>query len=363
MAVTDAGTSGDHREDEHGGAVVPLTMVPPAGALPDVLPTDRLLASAKPVRELRDELRRINDLRNLGAVLLTWAHVAVTIGFALAFNTVWSWAIAFVFMGPVHARMAILMHEGAHKLLFTNKRVNDFVARWLGGYPGFVPTDLYRRSHFAHHKEEFGPNEPDLPLYVGYPITKASFRRKLWRDLRGTTGWKSLEPLLRAIVSEQGFGIARRILVAQVVLAAVLTTIGIWAAGPAGVLTYPVLWFGSWMTIWRVINRLRSIAEHGGLEASGDRRRTTHHVEQNLLARFWVAPFNTGWHLAHHVDMGVPWYNLPELHRELVAAGWVTETYTYPNYRSLWRALSSRPDEGERRRPADGAGSLAFPEA
>ena len=31
----------------------------------------------------------------------------------------------------------------------------------------------------AHHRQEFGPDEPDLPLYVGYPITTDSLRRKL----------------------------------------------------------------------------------------------------------------------------------------------------------------------------------------
>ena len=74
---------------------------------------------------------------------------------------------------------------------------------------------------------------------------------------------------------------------------------------------YLGLWLLPWMTSWRVINRLRSIAEHGGMERSDDRRRTTHHVEQSWAARFWMVPFNTGWHLAHHVDMGVPWRNLP----------------------------------------------------
>ena len=71
------------------------------------------------------------------------------------------------------------------------------------------------------------------------------------------------------------------------------------------------------MTQWRVINRLRAIAEHGGLEASSDRRVTTHNVRQSWIARFWFVPYNTGWHLAHHVDMGVPWRNLPRFHAEL----------------------------------------------
>ena len=97
------------------------------------------------------------------------------------------------------------------------------------------------------------------------------------------------------------------------------------------------------MTSWRVINRLRSIAEHGGMTRSKDRRQTTHHVRQTWLARFWMVPLNTGWHLAHHVDMGVPWRNLPRLHAELEAAGYVTPELTYPSYRALWRALPLPP--------------------
>ena len=93
-----------------------------------------------------------------------------------------------------------------------------------------------------------------------------------------------------------------------------------------------------------MINRLRSIAEHGGMARSKDRRQTTHHVRQSWLARFWMVPLNTGWHLAHHVDMGVPWRNLPKLHAELEAAGYITPELTYPSYRALWRTLRSRPE-------------------
>ena len=105
---------------------------------------------------------------------------------------------------------------------------------------------------------------------------------------------------------------------------------------------YLFLWLLPFMTVWRVLNRLRAVAEHGGMERSDDRRRTTHHVRQHALARFWLVPYHTGWHLAHHVDMAVPWRNLPALHRELVAAGWVTPDIEYRSYPALWRALTSR---------------------
>ena len=312
------------------------TVVPAADILPDVLPTARLTASAMPVAAARAELRRIDDLRNVGSVVLCWGQALGTVGAAVWIGHPLAYVAAFVLMGSAFARFAILGHEAAHKLLFTNKRANDAVGRWVLAYPSFVPLDAYRRGHFAHHKDEFGPDEPDLNLYNGYPITKASFRRKLWRDARGTSGWKNLKGLLGALRSKGSRSIAARLLVMQVPLIVAAILVGRWWL-------YPLLWLGPWMTSWRVINRLRSIAEHGGMQRSKDRRQTTHHVRQSLWARFWMVPFNTGWHLAHHVDMGVPWRNLPKLQAELDAAGWVTPDLTYPSYRALWQALRSRP--------------------
>ncbi len=313
------------------------TMVPPAEILSDVLPTDRLTASGMPVPELRTQLRRIANLRNVGTVLATWAQALGIIAAAVWIGHPLAYVVAFLLMGPAFARFAILGHEAAHKLLFTNKRWNDAVGRWLVAYPSFVPLDSYRRGHFAHHKDEFGPHEPDMNLYVGYPITEASFRRKMWRDARGSSGWKILKGLLLALKSPTARTSAVRILLMQVPLILAAVLVGRWWL-------YPLLWLGPWLTTWRVINRLRSIAEHGGMTRSKDRRQTTHNVRQSRLARFWMVPLNTGWHLAHHVDMGVPWRNLPRFHAELEAAGYVTPALTYPTYLALWRNLRSRSE-------------------
>jgi fatty acid desaturase len=113
-----------------------------------------------------------------------------------------------------------------------------------------------------------------------------------------------------------------------------------------------LVWFLSWSTGWKVSNRLRALAEHGGMTRSKDRRETTHVVHQSRAARFWIVPYHTGWHLAHHVDMGVPWRNLPRLHRELVDSGWLVPGIEYPSYRALWRALASGSDEAGRLRPS-----------
>lgn len=311
------------------------TMVPPAELLPQTLPTDRLLASGKPVPEIRAELRRIPNLRNVGNVLSVWAQSFGLIALAAWISHPVLWVVTFVLMGRAFALYGILGHEAAHRLLFSRRWANDGIGRWGLSYPGFVPFDVYRRSHFAHHREEMGPEEPDVNLYAHYPITRDSLGRKLRRDAFGNSGWKSLKGLFRGLQYERTRGVAVRILGVQAVILAGFTAVG----RPE---LYLFLWLIPWMTGWRVINRLRAIAEHGGMIQSKDRRETTHHVKQSWLPRFWIVPFNTGWHLAHHVDMGVPFQHLPQLHDELVAAGWIVPDLEYPNYRTLWRALSAR---------------------
>jgi fatty acid desaturase len=149
-------------------AQVTTTMVAEKAARPDVLPTDRLTDTGKARPGLRHDLRHIANARNALSVASLWFWVAVLIGGAVWIGNPLAYLAAFVLMGPMEARFAILMHEAAHKLLFTNKRANDWVGTWLVAYPVFTPIALYRRGHFAHHKEEFGPKEPDMAFYGGY---------------------------------------------------------------------------------------------------------------------------------------------------------------------------------------------------
>ncbi len=318
-------------------------MVPTADVFAPSRVTSWVQADGRLQPDVRAELRRVPSWRNAVSVGSVYAQTVGLVAFAVWAGP-WSWAPVFVLMGRAHAQFASLMHEAAHRLLFRNKRANDLVGRWLIGYPAFTNTDAYRRVHMAHHREEFGPEEPDVPLYANYPISTASFRRKLVRDATGRTGLRLLRDQMAGITSP--VTVVRRtllkILTVQAVLIATSIVLGVWWA-------YPLFWLAPYLTVWRVINRLRSIAEHGGLMASTDRRVTTHSVAQHWLPRFFLVPFNIGFHLAHHVDAGVPFRNLPRYHRLLADSGYVTRRvdgaqgeasgYEYPTYRSLWRAL------------------------
>jgi fatty acid desaturase len=309
------------------------TMVPTPSSLPDVLPTDRLNVRGVLVRPWRDELRRIPTARN---VLTTLGAFVQSFGVVIAASVVdtwWAYLVAFVLMGRGHCLLNILAHEAAHRLLFPNRFANDAAGRMLG-FPTFQPFTVYRRSHFAHHRDEMGPDEPDTGLYAGYPITRASWHRKLRRDATGESAYKNIKGLVLA--ARKGVPDAIQILIVQ------LAMLGA-AIGFGRPLAY-VVWIASWCTLWKVSNRLRAIAEHGGMERAKDRRRTTHVIRQSWITRLTIVPYNTGWHLAHHADMGIPWRNLPRFHDELVASGWVTPDIVYPSYRAFWRACSARPE-------------------
>src|ERR1700733_2407992 len=118
------------------------TMVPEAADRPEVFPSERLQANGMAIPALRTDLRRIDNARNALSVAAVWFWVALIIGGAVWIDRWWGFVIAFVLMGPMYARFAILMHEAAHKLLFTNKRVNDWVGTWLIAYPAFTPIQL-----------------------------------------------------------------------------------------------------------------------------------------------------------------------------------------------------------------------------
>jgi fatty acid desaturase len=316
-------------------------MLPPDDLLVTPGPDADILPTGRPTPELRAELRRIPSFRNALSVLSVYVQTLGIIVAAVWIGRWWAFVLAFVLMGRAHAQFAALMHEAAHRLLFRNKALNDWVGRWLLGYPAFAPTDQYRRAHMAHHREEFGPEEPDIPLYAGYPIPPDSFRRKLWRDATGQTGWKLLKSLLRGTrSSDPGTRRAARSIVGvQLGLAAISALVGY-------PLVYWLLWFAPYMTVWRVINRLRAIAEHGGMSRSKDRRRTTHSVRQHLPARFVLVPYWIGWHLAHHCDSGVPMRNLRRYHEELVRSGYISPGLEYASYPALWKALASGAQKG-----------------
>ncbi len=329
MAVTDSQTFDELVAAHTGG------MVPPS--IPAFAGSNRLRPDGRPLPELRAELRRIPNARNAVTVVLALLYPPLIVAVVIWASNLAVTLAAFPLMAIAQNRMYILHHEAAHRLLFSNRKVNDIIGvNILGWIPLGTGTHHYRRGHANHHRDEFGPKEPDFLLYSFYPIAPSSLRRKLRRDATGVSAWRQLKPRFTGIVKRKYFGNSLRFFGMQAAVFAAF-----FAAGRP--LLFLTIWVLPYITVYQVLNRLRSIAEHGGMTRSSDRRETSHHVRQGVLSRF-LAPLSVGYHVAHHVDSGVPLRNLPRFHQILVEDGYLTPDLVWPTYRSLWKALVAQSD-------------------
>src|SRR5262249_12624414 len=104
------------------------------------------------------------------------------------------------------------------------------------------------------------------------------------------------------------------------------------------------LWLLPYLLLLPPILRVRAVAEHGGKQASPDRRRSSRTTRAPLSPIAWLlAPHHVGLHVEHHLAPWVPHYRLPAVHRQLRAAGWLTDADVNRGYVPLFRWLAADP--------------------
>lgn len=302
------------------------------------------------------QLGRIDPLRSLGAVAWTWAWIVGAVVLYCLRPGLLTFAAGWAIVSGRHLALAILMHEGAHRLLHRDRTWNDRIARWLTAVPVMLNVEVYRALHFQHHKATWTDADPDLGLARPFPITTRSFLRKVTRDLLGITGYQRYRMIARlsAGLSPAGKGlegvpfgrVMRRFLSVQrgfvIVNAGFLAALG--AAGHPE--AFFLLWWLPALTGYSLVLRIRSIAEHAVVSDPNDPLRQTRTTLAPFWLRFFIAPHNVNYHLEHHLYMFVPHYNLPKAHRLLREAGVLDRAEVAKSYLEvLRRATSGSPAE------------------
>ncbi len=280
--------------------------------------------------ELR-ELLTLQDWRSVATLAVNWGGIAACfalVGWSANPLTI---VLALFVLGGRQLGCAIVMHEAAHRTLFSHREWNDRIANWLGAYPIGGDVVPYRNYHLIHHAKTGTSADPDLSLTQPFPVTKQSFRRKVWRDLSGQTGWKQLIGTLKRDLGigekrtqrNQGLRPGERpdvgwhkvapFLVSNLAILAVLAVFG----RPELYL----LWIVALLTTYRLALRIRSIAEHAMSGPADDPLRNTRTTRVSWLERVFLAPNFVNYHLEHHLLMTVPHYHLPRMHALLRGRG------------------------------------------
>jgi len=289
-------------------------------------------------KETVQALSKRSDLWGVWLTVHVWGVITGSIALFIIFPNPLTFIFAFFIVGSRQHGMSILMHETAHGVLFKSRRVNDFVGEYLFAAPYGGSMKAYRYYHLKHHKYTQTADDPDLPLSAKFPVSKASLRRKLFRDMTGLTFWRLRLAAMKGMDVEgnDAFKNSGPSLTVPINLAMflVLALLGHWWV-------YFALWLAPLMTWFMVVVRVRNIAEHALTEENSNSLRHARTTHANILARIFLAPYWVNYHIEHHAYMYVPCYRFPALHKAMNEAGHKKEMIYAPSYSHVLKTVST----------------------
>jgi len=278
-----------------------------------------------------------SDFHAWRLLLNNWLAIVAIFILVANFTNPLTVLIALPLLGGRQLGLAVLMHECGHRTLFKTARLNDVLGQWLCALPIMNDMPSYARGHLRHHKAAGTTEDPDLPNYQSYPVSKSSFRRKIIRDLTGQTGIKLLSYLLKGSATamsnekREGTTVLFQQIAVQLIMILVLSLFGVaWLY---------LLWAASYLTIFMLYIRLRQVAEHAAVPDlfDLDPRKNTRTVIPRWWERSLLAPNMVNYHMEHHFMASVPCYRLKELHSCLQARGALTDMPEFVGYPAVIR--------------------------
>lgn len=276
-------------------------------------------------REEIQSFTQRSDLQGAWLVARNWLLIAVIFTFVATWTNPLTLLIGLVLLGGQQLGLSVLMHEAGHGTLFKSAKFNETIGQWFCALPVLGDRASYASSHREHHQLAGSRDDPDLPNYQNYPVSAASFRRKLIRDITGQTGIKLLVGLFRGIGNRammregEDAGVLRQGLLCNAAIFGVL-----WLAG---VPTLYLLWVAAYLTTYLLVARIRQLAEHGNVAAlyEADPRGNTRTTRASWLERLVFAPNNVNYHIEHHLLASVPSWQLKGLHKKLLSCGFYND--------------------------------------
>jgi fatty acid desaturase len=305
--------------------------------------------------QLESEVRALYRLRPMwNLMLLVYPLVWIAAIVVMDRFPLWPVLIAgWIVIAASLTAMGSLMHEAVHASLFRRPGLDRWVGFGLAALGTFSYT-AYKMVHLRHHRYNRGAGDPDE--ITNYTPDRRAWARMFWQ-------WWFLGAViygthLRRAAKRLGTPAEHRVValeLAAVTGVVVLAVLAAWWTGRFDMLLHGYvmpLGVGSAFLI------ARGYAEHA-LTPAGDPWTQTLTVTSNWFVRFGMC--NLNFHLEHHLCPGMPWYNLPRLHRLLADERRRRGVCVKRSYiLFLWQVLRAGP-EGAQALAAPVAGAAGEP--
>jgi len=235
-------------------------------------------------------------------VLVDWIILVLAIVGAGYYHHPITYVLAVVVIGNRQHALAILLHEGAHYTIHSNKKINDLLTNFFCSGPLLMPLKGYRDFHFAHHRHAGTEDDPELLIksrrspFFDLPLRKRHILRNIITHILGIGVHESV--LLAIFAKPKNFRDLFPVLLWHVCAITFLYFVNaLWVL---------LLWYASSATFFWLFFNLRVWIEHQGTS-------DTHRIHLNIWLRHLIAPHNFWYHWEHHNYAAVPCQRLGKL--------------------------------------------------
>jgi len=270
------------------------------------------------------ELSQLDTARALAATAGEWVSIAAAIALCTYFWHPVLYVLAVMFIGARQHALIIMGHDASHYRYLPKRWQNELFSNLFLMWPVFASVEGFRKFHSTHHQYTNLPNDGNRHIWYThdaageleadwvFPKTRAGLALMLLRRVAFLTGlfWIVRGLVGSSLIPSPPWMVAARI--AFYACAAVaLTVFGAWYA----ILLYWIVPYCTWHI---AIQYARIICEHSAVESDEEEYAITRTTIPTLIEWIFILPCNVGYHLEHHWYPSVPFYRLPDLHRELM---------------------------------------------
>lgn len=278
-------------------------------------------------KDSNNYIREASQKKAIGnAIAITYTFVGYSTGIALLICSSVGLNILGVFI-LTHSLLysALLSHEFMHSNVFKSRDLNMIFGNlmlWINGgfYYGFKALTL---QHIAHHVDRSDIFTFDIPAAIvqqPYLIRQAIFTLE-WFYFPIVGFWSRWRGILAPWRSKDCHHKRIRIALIIIIRVSLFTLLGL--VSFRGLLLY-FLAYITMITVLRWADAFQHTYEAfppGTILPKRDRTHEQAHTFSNLISHRYpwlnLLILNFGYHNAHHASMNCPWYNLPQLNKQL----------------------------------------------
>ncbi|MFG2121130.1 fatty acid desaturase [Streptomyces sp. NPDC048710] len=302
-------------------------------------------------RGVRKRLKQLCELDNHHAplaILCDYLLVAASVYLCVGVSY-WFYPIAAILIGSTQRAFVNLLHESSHKVLTKNQRLNVTLGTVFSGYLVLHLYNPYRNSHIGFHHRYLGDPEkdPDYNFHVGVGIYdhRISDKKFFLKNIAlAVFGMRTLE-YVGYVIRDRIFFSPKDVAVSmpiQLTTERVLLLVQ-WAgiiglcAWQGWLIELALFWFVPLFTTAIAVGWLSELAEHYPLPESESKQiLMTRNRHGWAVERFLLGRHHDNYHLVHHLNTGVPFWNMKRAHQVLL------EDAAYARWDGLWAGVLTR---------------------